>query len=410
MSTTTNSGVEFVTPLPKTELNEATAAMFHELIAAASQIPGHANNNTEEEVQRACEEFNVRLIQALTENPVLARVVGSSDSLLFIMAYVLWVAALKISPPLHIIAGHDCHYQLMCWIAETHPWVLDHTTTAVANRRPPVFDFLGQYTAANSNCSASTVRRFFQAYPKGLAQKNSPRYHGYTALASILGGATECNADLFRWMAEQHPRGMTYKTMGYSVLGLVCAGLQEFSHYGNDSVEIIQYLIQTCPKLVSQKSLHQGNLPIHALVKKCNRLEVQNAVILLLKAFPESYNMPSELNGKAPSEYPFIEQIMPLIAKEMELTGSISLLKDLSMNFYKAISDVSSSNNNNNNNNPLLHKVANVLDSWCKDCVTIIEVDQLQGLPAQILAVQYRYDFVGSDVESSSDEEEQAIF
>ena len=55
-----------------------------------------------------------------------------------------------------------------------------------------------------------------------------------------------------------------------------------------------------------------------------------------------------------------------------------------------------------NSKDPLLLGVSNVLDSWSKDRLKTIEVE-LQGLPAQMAAVQK--EFEGPDVEESDMED-----
>jgi len=410
MSNTTTI-VETVTPVPNTELDEATNSIFHELFDAAYEIPWYAD--TEAEIKGACEALNERIIQAVTNHPVLARVVHKqllNWSLLFVACEKLhreWShPAIKFlieknpsallwrrrdaddggGTPIHAIADHSCHCQLMGWIAETYPWVLDHR---ICRRHPPTFDFLDRYSR-NPSCPASPVRRFFQAYPKAFSQKSML---GDTPFCAILGGYNECDADLFKWMAEEHPKGLKLRSrMGnMSVLVHVCAGLSGFEHYGNDTIEIIKYLIKECPKLVRKQ---RGNkaLPIHGLLNHCNRRVVQNAVILLLKAYPESYTMHARFY-KAPSTFPFTQRIMPLINREIELKESISMMTDVSTQLPKATS---------NSKDSLLLGVSNVLDSWSKDRLKTIEVE-LQGLPAQMAAVQK--EFEGPDREESDMED-----
>ncbi|CAJ1964373.1 unnamed protein product [Cylindrotheca closterium] len=407
MSTTTNA-LESVTPVPHTELDDATGAIFQGLIEAAYEIPWYAN--TEAEVKGACEDLNQRIIRAVTENPILARVIDTNLldwSLLLLACEKLhreWShPAIKFlieknpaalvwrrsdmdhggAAPIHVIAKNSIHCELMGWIAETYPWVLDHRH---CRRYPPTFDLLEQYSG--SGCPASSVRRFLQAYPNALSQKNM---YGDKPLGAVVGGYNECDAELFKWMAEQDPKAMKRRSrMGnISVLERVCFGMNEFAHYGNDSIEIIKYLIKECPKLVRQRGGRA--LPIHALVEKCNRRVVQDATILLLKAYPESYDIPGRFH-KAPNTSQFVKRILPLIDRERELKEFMSMLTDVSTHFPKAISV---------NNSTLLHGVSNVLAAWSTDRRKRVELE-LQGLPAQMEAVQK--EFEGPDVESDEED------
>jgi len=287
--------------------------------------------------------------------------------------------------PIHSIAGDGIHCRLMPWIAENYPWVLDHR---VCRRTPPIFLFIKRYL--NQCCPAADIRRFFQAYPKALSQKN---IHGDMPLHAIVGGFSECDASLFKWMAEECPKPMERRSrMGISVLENICFGLSEFAHYSDDCIEIIKYLIERCPKLVKKKGRTKA-LPIHSLLSKCNRRKAQDAVILLLKAYPESYDMHARFH-KAPCTFPFVERLKPLIDKEIALKEVASTLSDVSTKLPKAI--VCSSDS-------LVQGVANVVDSWSKDRLQVIELE-LQGLLDQIDAIQK--EFEGPDVEFESDEED----
>ena len=214
---------------------------------------------------------------------------------------------------------------------------------------------------------------------------------GDIPLGAILGGYHECDASLCKFMAEQYPKGLKHRSrVGISVLEHVVFGLSEFSHYTNESIEIIKFLIKECPKLVKIKDGRKA-VPIHFLVDKCNRGIVQDAVILLLKAYPESYNLHGKFH-KAPSKFPFVQRIKPLLDRETALTETVSMLTDVSTHLPKATE---------NNSDHLLQGVSNVVESWSTDRLQTIQAE-LKSLQAQVKAI--KNEFEGPDVESDEEE------
>lgn len=69
-----------------------------------------------------------------------------------------------------------------------------------------VFCLLSQYANRGVTvrcCTATIIRQLFETNPQGLTQVNE---NGRTPLHFILMWSAECEADLFKWMAERCPR------------------------------------------------------------------------------------------------------------------------------------------------------------------------------------------------------------
>ena len=187
------------------------------------------------------------------------------------------------SPQIYMIVRHSFHCVLMPWIAEKYRWVLDHE---ICLEDPPVFYLLELYVS--SNCNAGTIRQFFEAYPRGITQKN---HRGCNPLHIIPTRGRGCNRDLFQWVAQQCPSNMSDADRdGETPLHYACWMLAG-NHF--QSGEICRYLIEHCPESV-RISGDQRRLPIRILLDRCQHQFVKEVVVCLLRAYPESYDVAAQ--------------------------------------------------------------------------------------------------------------------
>jgi hypothetical protein len=146
-------------------------------------------------------------------------------------------------------------------------------------------------------------------------------------------------------MAKQYPEAVYYEpSRGYTLLHEFCASLikrvvEDYDGWATMSVgNICRFLISEHSSLVRQQTRSEF-LPIHLLSGSCKWSIVQEVVILLLKAYPESVQTrPANPCVMELSQVPFIQAVHPLIVKEMEIDQEISLLDPILKNLREAAS------------------------------------------------------------------------
>ena len=372
-------------PLPLDDQDDVLQSQFNQLLNAIFNV----NYYRFEEDIRALNE----LVQhEVTAKPFLARIVqGNRGSLLSCAIYLLddelfhpTIKFLIEANPsallwetyndyngkrmIHNIADHSTHCVLMPWIATNYQWVLDNE---ICHEFPPVFDLLNQYASRNATgateCTAAIIRQFFEAYPRGLNQQDVMGT-GFTPLHAILYGSAECDADLFKWIAEKCPSNMLKTDEdGETPLHDACRSLD----HSNSSGEICKYLIAKCPESVRIMT-DRSALPIHELLSHCQHRRVKEVVVYLLRAYPESYNMASR-HSSAPRSVPFIQRIKPLLDEESELKENLAYLREVSRVFQNALDDTP-------NPSPLASSTCDAFGNWA----TVTFAKRLEAMMEQI--------------------------
>ena len=370
-------------PLPYDDQDDETKSQFDLILSVIHRI----NDNSSKEEIRALSE---RIQREVTAKPILARIVAGNHqfSLLsweicslynelfhpvikFLIeanpSALLWKTDtnLNCERTIHNLAGHSTHCVLMPWIATNYQWVLDHE---ICLEFPPVFELLNQYASGNATgaTECTAVRQFFEAFPQGLTQQDVMGT-GFTPLHAILYGSADCDADLFKWIAEKCPSNMV-KTdeEGETPLHDACRSLGHSS-----SSEICKYLIAKCPESVRIMT-DRSALPIHELLSHCQHRRVREVVVCLLRAYPESYNMASR-HSSAPRSVPFIQRIKPLLDEESELKENLAYLQEVSVVFQNALDDTP-------NPSPLASSTCDAFGNWA----TVTFVKRLEARMEQI--------------------------
>jgi hypothetical protein len=327
------------------------------------------------------ERFNEHIQRLVSEYPILARVVVtrgimSRRSLLAVAcrhqnrmlshkvikffigmnpSALLWKQSPRVecSSPIYTIARNRAHCVLMPWIAEHFRWALHHP---VVLDRPPSLKFVELFP--NGSCDASIIQQFFGIYPQGLSQEDTDGM----PLHKILTGRRECDADFFKWMAEQRPSSISHQIhWQFTSLHIACLALLSYST--DNTSEICRYLIRKCPVLVRMAN-KDDHLPIHILIRRCNRRIVQEVVLLLLQEYPESYDMPTHMHHSEPRRVHFVQKVKPFVDQQSELTSNMRDLKGESQN----MAAVSASSKNS-----LFASVSEVLKSWSTTRLYLME-------------------------------------
>ena len=269
-----------------------------------------------------------------------------------------------------MIVNHPEHCVLMPWIATNHTWVLDHERCLHI-----VFDLLDRYVERRTSCTASTVKQFLEAYPRAHTQV----HESYGTILHIIlqDQESECNADLFKWVAERFPSGTLLVTdfYGSTPLHLACSLLSK--HKGRNSSEICQYLIQKCPESVRVISSSVGTtvgrvLPIHFLQAVSRYRFVRKVVVSLLREYPESYDVPKY--QLPPSFFPFIQSIKPHLDEEKELKETAASLTNSTSSLTEAATCT---------NDGLMTSAFAVFDSWATSFINSTK-DKLQQISMKL--------------------------
>jgi len=362
-------------------------------------------NTNREEI--AYEALNLRILQEVTEKPILARIiasragVGAGVSLLFaacsklnldtshdvikslIQAYpralITWASPEnERTTPLYMIAEHPQHCVLMPWIAINYTQFLDHEFDRLGH---PGFahGLLEMYKRrGNTSCTATIVKDFFEAYPRALNQID----YGFNMLHKLgyYQNGKECEADLFKLMAERCPSSALRQTdsRGYTPLHHACDSLVR--HKGRDSVKICKYLIQTCPESVRVEAsftTRYGSsafpLPFHILRDKCGHRSVREVVVCLLREYPESYDERAA-RLLPPGYTPFSHRVKSYLNEEKELKENIASLEDSSSSFTEAVTCT---------NDKLIRSASTVFDSWTTSFINSTE-DKVKLISTQL--------------------------
>ncbi|KAL3940601.1 MAG: hypothetical protein SGBAC_004885 [Bacillariaceae sp.] len=233
------------------------------------------------------------------------------------------------SMPIYTIVNHHAHHVLLPWIAKHFPWVLEHPD---CQARPPTFDFIAQCINGMA-LNTALVRQYFENYPQALrhvdSQKSTPLHH-------FLSGFTECKLDLFRWLVIQCSSALVQpNALGWTPMHAACLALTESP--SNNMKEICKFIFQRAPQSVHMMAL-DGTLPIHILKNRHNKPNIQEILLILLRAYPESHSMSTTdpSTYPAPSSHPFVERVMQLILEEKELQETISQRRKMPINLSLA--------------------------------------------------------------------------
>jgi len=409
--------------LPYEDVDDDLRAQFDDLVAMV-----HNFSHPEIDVVT---NFIEHIILEVTANPLLAKIFVAEDRssllmevctelhghgdafhplikfLIEVFPYaLLWVGE---DCPIYAISGHPVHCVIMPWIAENYPWVFDHE---ICIEKPPVYTLIRMYgyrsregSIGGIKCTADTIKRFFWAYPQAHQQANQitlvrqvvrpiegdtigmmsaletpiPTGGGYP-LHMILKGRRECDFRLFEWLAEQCPDGMLKKDCeGKTTLHMACNAL--IRHRGSmTSLEICKYIIKNCPASVRVTGSRE-DLPIHYLLRHCHHRSVLEVVTLLLREYPESFDLGTVPTNPPPSSVPFIQRVMPNLNEERDLVDNANGLKEILEKFKIAVDEGPS-----NNKTGLVGSVHNAFDSWATSCIQGLDLKKesisrnLQGL------------------------------
>jgi hypothetical protein len=307
---------------------------------------------------------------------------------------------------IHSIAKNSCHCVLLPWIAEQYPWVLEHKRCKNA---PPHLELAKKH--ADGECAASVVRRFYELFPQGLLQQSRVSAVAGFPLQCLLIGWEECDADLFIWMAQQAPAAVKHKgNWGTNVLHSACMSLssspdpdlvEPIDRCTENNARICRFLVSEHPQLVRSKGRGGRGLPIHHLAHRCNRMLVQEVLLLLLKEFPESIEVKAAGYLPKLSNVPFIQQVAPLVKQESGLQQEQEWLLPATANFlaYTGSLDHPSIDVN-------IAKLEEAFENWVKERNS--EVESLQEQIGEIRLAFQGDDVVatGSDDEEEDDEED----
>jgi len=275
-------------PLAMNRVDRELRNQFKVLIEAMKVV-----NTDREEIPY--EALNRRILQEVTDKPILARMissragVGAGESLLLVACCYLdldtshdviksliqaypraLITYSENGTPLYMIANHPQYCTLMPWIATNHTWILDHEVDKDRIQSAVfAFQLLERYIRRRgTSCTATTVINFFEGYPRALKQLDR---FGFRVLHKVLVFGRECEVDLFKWMAERCPSSHLLDIRnpeGSTPLHLACKKLAE--HKGNDSSEICKYLIDKCPEAVHVRQtmgnrMDGGSASIHTM-------------------------------------------------------------------------------------------------------------------------------------------------
>lgn len=181
---------------------------------------------------------------------------------------------------------------LMPWIAEHFTWVLDHES---CRQFPPHHVLLDHYIAGD--CDASDVRKFYEFYPQGITQK----HEGH------------CGEE-------------------YNALHYACNSLSPDFTAG--MAELCCFLAAKRPKSVRMVSVY-NELPIHLIMRHYDQAPVQNVILHLLRAYPQSIDIATAIpypygvvESIKPRSNPFVNSAFPVLEEERALKEEISFLTD----------------------------------------------------------------------------------
>ena len=269
-----------------------------------------------------------------------------------------------------MIAKHQEHCVLMPWITINHSLFLDQEFDRLGH---PKFahDLVDMYKARSvTSCTAATVKNFFETYPRALTQLD-PTFGSilHRVLKPTYQIETECEVNLFKWLAERCPSSAMLQTdsIGSKPLHHACDSLVR--HLGPDSSEICKYLIQKCPESVRESGRadsYPSRLPIRILSDRCDFAWVRVVVVCLLREYPESYDM--QAYGRRPSDIPFIQTIKPYLDKEKDIKETAVSLTDSISSFNTAVACT---------NDQLMRSASTVFGSWATSFINTTE-DKLQ--------------------------------
>ena len=370
---------------------------FNHLLGAMEDIVTFDPNREE----GAYEALNERIHQAITNKPILPRIVNEMNRSLLTVAishlnletshdvikcliqaypapititneWYVYAEADRI--PIYVMAGHPEHCVLLPWIAINYPRVLDHE---LCLERPPVFGLLEMYAQRQrTRCTSTTLKQFFEAYPQALTQMH-PIFGSVLISVLKLG---ECEADLFKWIAERCPSSnlLETDTFGNNPMHHACLLLSRTKT--RNSNEICKYLIQKCPGSVRMADRFD-RLAISYLQCVCAYRVVREVLVCLLRVYPESTDIQQphdrqlpRFTGHSSSSIPFIQSIKPYLDEEKELKETAASLKESIPSLTEAVSCTE---------DELMRSAFTVFDSWATSFINSTE-EKLQLISTQL--------------------------
>ena len=96
------------------------------------------------------------------------------------------------------------------------------------------------------------------------------------------------------------------------------------------------------------------------LLRHCQHRIVKEVVVLLLREYPESYDMATVQSippTPAPSSNPFVQRIKPLLDEEGELKENVAYLQQVSGVFHDAVEGT-------DNSSPLASSTYDAFSNW----------------------------------------------
>ena len=99
-------------------------------------------------------------------------------------------------------------------------------------------------------------------------------------------------------------------------------------------------------------------------------------IILLLREYPESYDIPSRYDP-APKSIPFIQHVKPYLDEEKEPKEYACLMQEMASVFQEAVACTK---------NPLMKSTSEIFDSWTMSRVYDLK-DQIERISVQLQGV-----------------------
>ena len=306
-----------------------------------------------------------------------------------IQAYPTLLGSPNQVPPLFLIARDPKICVLMPWIATNHTWVIEQCI-----KTPPVFDLIQMYgERRRTNCTATTLRQFLEAYPHALTQRANDQYYNGHIIHKMLRlfadyHMCECEASLLTWVVERCPSSLLLETdsTGHTPLHMACFNLvracsiQRIKPLGSfefnfreSSSEICKYLIAKCTGAARTVSIRSGKLPIHLLQQECDHRVIREVVVCLLLEYPESVDIQFGIRAP-PRSIPFIQSIKPHLDEEKELKQTVASLSNSTSSLTEAVSCT---------NDKLVRTSCTVFNLWCISFINTTE-DKLRVISTQL--------------------------
>lgn len=341
-------------PILQSDLSdENLKTTFDRLLVQAMTCCHHCGwRDRQPDFSRRREDFHDLLVQEVSAHPILARVIEPRDkqSILGVVSNVsiAYHHHTCLLPTLQFLIqmnpwalfwrnefhGYSTRVlsnafssDLLIWLARHHSWVFHHEycgdwdpTNAVSNE------------AGEFEISSCPLREFLAIYPRWFRSKRLLPGIVYRVANGYF------DIDLFEWVLA-HTHSATVDTHGDGSMSILHCAANSGPSPNSKAERVCRLIMRKFPHLAQQQiDEHCRILPIHLLLEYTdgNRF-AQNMVILLLQAYPESYDQTCfekpPLKYPSPSLTPFCQEIKPLLDKKrkLELVKVLSGLKETSV-------------------------------------------------------------------------------